>query len=71
MKRFRLSFLLAAAVCVAWLVATAFAQNPLLRDQVTADPTARVFEGKVYVYPSHDILASPGKGRPGWFCMED
>ncbi len=71
MKRFRLSFWLAAAVCTAWLVATAFAQNPLIRDQFTADPTARVFEGKVYVYPSHDILASPGKGRPGWFCMED
>jgi hypothetical protein len=25
----------------------------------------------VYVYPSHDILAKEGKGRPGWFCMED
>jgi hypothetical protein len=48
-----------------------FAQNPLILDQFTADPTARVFEGRVYVYPSHDILASPGKGRPGWFCMED
>ena len=47
------------------------AQNPLILDQFTADPTARVFEGKIYVYPSHDILASPGKGRPGWFCMED
>jgi hypothetical protein len=40
-------------------------------DQFTADPTARVFEGKIYVYPSHDILASPGKGREGWFCMAD
>ncbi|MBN2181497.1 MAG: family 43 glycosylhydrolase [Sedimentisphaerales bacterium] len=48
-----------------------FAQNPLILDQFTADPTARVFDGRVYVYPSHDILASPGKGRPGWFCMED
>jgi hypothetical protein len=47
------------------------AQNPIIRDQFTADPTARVFNGKVYVYPSHDILARPGKGRPGWFCMED
>jgi len=47
------------------------AQNPLVMDQFTADPTARVFEGKIYVYPSHDILAAPGKGRPGWFCMED
>lgn len=48
------------------------AQNPLILDQFTADPTARVFEGRIYVYPSHDIPASPGSGvRPNWFCMED
>ena len=47
------------------------AQNPIVRDQFSADPTARVFKGKVYVYPSHDILAVEGKGRPSWFCMED
>ncbi len=46
------------------------AQNPLIMDQFTADPTARVFEGKIYVYPSHDINV-PGKGRRGWFVMED
>lgn len=40
-------------------------------NQFTADPSARVFEGKVYVYPSHDIRATPGHGRVGWFCMED
>jgi hypothetical protein len=49
----------------------AFAQNPIILDQFTADPTAKVFGGKVYVYPSHDIPSAPGKGRPGWFCMED
>src|SRR5688572_15784042 len=47
------------------------AQNPFIRDQFTADPSARVFNGRVYVYPSHDILATEGKGRVGWFCMED
>jgi hypothetical protein len=47
------------------------AQNPIIRDQFTADPTARVFNGKVYLYPSHDILAKEGQGRPGWFCMAD
>ena len=52
-------------------VSYAFATNPLILDQFTADPTARVFEGKVYVYPSHDILAGPGRGRTNWFCMED
>jgi len=38
------------------------ATNPLIMDQFTADPTARAFEGKIYVYPSHDIPASPGRG---------
>jgi hypothetical protein len=47
------------------------AQNPLITNQFTADPTARVFNGRVYIYPSHDILATPGHGRVGWFCMED
>jgi len=47
------------------------AQNPLIRDQYSADPSARVFGDRVYVYPSHDILATEGRGRLGWFCMED
>jgi hypothetical protein len=71
MKRFRLSCWLASGVGAALLVATPLAQNPLIRDQFTADPTARVFEGKVYVYPSHDIVPPAGKGRPNWFAMED
>lgn len=53
------------------LVDNASAANPLIMDQFTADPTARVFEGRVYVYPSHDIPHSPGKGRNNWFVMED
>ena len=48
-----------------------FADNPLIQDQFTADPTARVFEGKIYIFPSHDIHAAPGRGREGWFVMED
>jgi len=48
------------------------AQNPVIRDQFTADPSARVFNGKVYVFPSHDIPTPPEKpGRKDWFCMED
>ena len=53
------------------LTADIQAQNPIILDQFTADPAARVFDGKVYLYPSHDILAVEGKGRLGWFCMED
>ncbi len=46
------------------------AQNPIIRDQFTADPTARVFNNKVYLYPSHDIKPPVGQ-RQDWFCMED
>ena len=46
------------------------AQNPIIRDQFTADPTARVFNGRVYLYPSHDIQVAEG-ARPNWFCMAD
>jgi len=48
-----------------------FAQNPIIRDQFSADPSARVFGDRVYLYPSHDVLSSEGRERPGWFCMED
>ncbi|WP_269235973.1 family 43 glycosylhydrolase [Flavobacterium flavigenum] len=59
-------------VTVLILISTmSFAQNPLIRDQFTADPSARLFGDKVYVFPSHDILATEGKGRKDWFCMED
>ena len=28
---------------------------PLIRDLYTADPSAHVFEGRIYIYPSHDL----------------
>ena len=46
------------------------AQNPVIRDLFSADPTARVFRGKVYIYPSHDIVPPAGQ-RQDWFCMAD
>jgi len=66
-KAIRLIFLLIVS-----LMSTVVAQNPIIRDQFSADPTARVFNGKVYLYPSHDIPTPPGKKlRENWFCMED
>ncbi len=48
------------------------AQNPVIRNQFSADPSARVINGKVYIFPSHDIPTPPEKpGRKDWFCMED
>jgi len=31
-----------------------YAQNPFITEIYTADPSARVFNGKLYVYSSHD-----------------
>lgn len=41
------------------------AQNPVIRDQFAADPTARVFNNKVYLYPSHDIFPPKDSVRTG------
>ena len=65
MKRTILSTL---GLCLA--ATAAMAQNPIIRDQFSADPTARVFNNKVYLYPSHDIVPPQGQ-RQDWFCMED
>ncbi len=32
-----------------------FNHKPLVENIYTADPSAHVFEGKIYIYPSHDI----------------
>lgn len=60
-----------AIITLAGAALSGYAQNPLITNQYSADPSARVFGDKVYIYPSHDILATKGHGRPGWFCMED
>ncbi len=36
----------------------AFLDQPLVTDLYTADPSAHVFDGKIYIYPSHDIASS-------------
>jgi hypothetical protein len=46
--------------------------KPLVRHIHTADPSAHVFEGRIYIYPSHDIDAGvPADDDGGHFCMED
>jgi hypothetical protein len=69
MRNRKLYWLLAALTFIC--LQSAHAQNPFITNQFTADPTARVFGDRVYVYPSHDIRATPGHGRVGWFVMED
>lgn len=59
---------LTAALLLPSLPSTA--QNPVIRDQYSADPTARVFGDRVYLYPSHDII-SPVAPEQRWFAMAD
>ncbi|WP_420010149.1 glycoside hydrolase family 43 protein [Xanthomonas sacchari] len=53
------------------LAAHAIAQ-PLVTHIYTADPSAHVFEGRLYIYPSHDIdNGAPFDDEGGHFGMED
>ena len=54
-----------SALCLFSGVAPALAQKPILPD-FQADPSARVFDGKVYLYPSHDAA-----GARNWKQMVD
>lgn len=46
--------------------------QPLVSHIYTADPSAHVFEGKLYIYPSHDIEAGiPFNDNGDHFGMED
>ncbi len=59
-----------AAFFIVFLQLNALPQNPVIRNLFSADPSARVFGGKVYLFPSHDIPGVKGH-RERWFCMED
>jgi hypothetical protein len=46
--------------------------QPLVRHIYTADPSAHVFNGKIYIYPSHDFEAGiPFDDLGNHFAMED
>jgi hypothetical protein len=46
--------------------------QPLVEHIYTADPSAHVFEGKIYIYPSHDIDAGiPFNDNGDHFGMQD
>jgi hypothetical protein len=49
-----------------------FASSPLVLDNYTADPSGHVFEGKIYIYPSHDYDSGiPEDDLGGHFNMKD
>ncbi|MFM8983962.1 MAG: family 43 glycosylhydrolase, partial [Spartobacteria bacterium] len=41
------------------------ADNPIIKHIFTADPSAHLYEGRVFIYPSHD------QDKPDWFNMVD
>jgi len=46
--------------------------HPLVKHIYTADPSAHVFDGKIYIYPSHDVDAGEAFDDLGsHFAMED
>lgn len=47
------------------------AQNPLVTHMYTADPTARVFDDVLYIYPSHDVKGCTENQGSNGFCMPD
>jgi len=49
-----------------------FLSPPLIKEIYTADPSAHVFDGKIYIYPSHDIEAgTPENDNGDHFDMRD
>lgn len=46
--------------------------EPLVTHMYTADPSAHVFKGKIYIYPSHDVENEhPTDDEGSHFAMED
>ena len=45
--------------------ALAFRHAPLVREAFIADPSAHVFDGRIYVYGSHDVDEPPRDDEPG------
>jgi len=71
----RVTSLLAAA-CIAGAAAltaqSKFLNEPLVKEIYTADPSAHVFNGRIYVYPSHDFEAGvPEDDLGSHFAMRD
>ena len=49
-----------------------FLSQPLISEIYTADPSAHIFEGKIYIYPSHDIdSGTPENDNGDHFDMRD
>ena len=64
------------SVLFASVLVTGFGQQPISQPRVShpyiADPSAHVFKGKLYIYPSHDIKSNKTEDNEGGhFDMKD
>lgn len=51
---------------------TKYLSQPLIKNIYTADPSVHIFNGKIYIYPSHDIDAGiPENDNGDHFAMRD
>jgi hypothetical protein len=77
MRRYRITLILLCSVLtISVLQAQEAGQkpisDPLVKHIYTADPSAHVFQGKIYIYPSHDIEAGiPQNDLGDHFDMRD
>jgi beta-xylosidase len=75
MRRLSVMLPLAAAAVAAMAAQPApgkFLTEPLVKDVYTADPSAHVFNGRLFIYPSHDIEAGvPQDDLGSHFAMRD
>ena len=47
-------------------------RTPLVKEIYTADPSAHVFDGKIYIYPSHDFAHDcPDDDNGDQYIMKD
>jgi hypothetical protein len=58
--------ILVAGLLFFFSVTTTLAQNPLIRDQYTADPSARVFGDRVYIYRGYTTFSWYQKTTSSW-----
>jgi hypothetical protein len=65
LKKLLFFTLIAIMISVTLFISESQAVNPFIMDQYTADPSGHVFEGRMYVYPSHD------EDDATWFYMKD
>ncbi|NIJ52717.1 hypothetical protein FHS68_001887 [Dyadobacter arcticus] len=74
-SHYKIAFIASLFCCISYNVAAqsnAAKPKPLVKDIYTADPSAHVFDGKIYIYPSHDVESNvPEDDEGAHFNMRD